>query len=251
MKSDRIFMPGLRGISAVFGLIGWLAGVVAVCQARGDSVTLQPSADTSLFETAPNNNLGGSLSLVAGSNASGFRSRALLRFDLAGNIPSNAVIQSVALTVTVVTLPGGGGADSIFDLRRVLGDWGEGAGSGNQGSPAGDGEATWNNRFYPSATWTVPGGAVSNDFSAGVSASMLVSNLGGYTFSSTSNLVADAQAWLSTPAANFGWALMSESETLHQTARRFGAREDPVNAASLAVQYVLPSAPDIQWITAS
>ena len=164
--------------------LAWLslASLSLVGRSFGDSITFRPSADTSLFATFSDNNLGSNLNLVSGANGSGFAGRALIRFDLGNQIPSNAVIQSVALTVNVVIVPGDGGVASVFDLRRVLVDWGEGIGTGNAGSPANDGEATWNNRFHPSTAWSVPGGAVTNDFSETLSAALLLPNLGSYTF---------------------------------------------------------------------
>jgi len=228
-----------------------LAGLISVTRLLGDSVTLRPRADTSLFASFPDNNLGSNSNLVSGANGSGLASRALIRFDVANQIPSNAVIQSAVLTLNVVIVPGGGGVSSVHDLRRVLLDWEEGTGTGNSGSPANDGEATWNDRFHPSTPWTVPGGSVSNDFSGTVSASTLISGPGRYAFGSTINLVADVQQWLLNPSANFGWILMSESEGTAFTARRFGSREDTNDAPGLVVQYALPAATAIQNITAA
>ena len=218
-----------------------------------DSVTLAPSADTSLFENEPDNNLGTSLSLVSGANASGFRSRELMEFDFTGQIPTNAIVQSVTLVVYVVTVPGGGGGTaSVFDMHRLLVSWNEGLGSGNMGSPANTNETTWNDRFYPNTGWTVPGGGISNDFSATVSASLLWNAVGTYTYNSTSNLVADVQQWVSNPAANFGWMFISESENVMQTARRIGSRESGSTSPTLTVQFTLPaSAPTIQNVQAS
>ena len=212
-------------------------------------MTIRPNADTTLFAAFPDNNFGSNSNLLSGANGSGLTGRALIRFDVANQIPSNAVIQSVALTVTVVIVPGGGGVASDFDLRRILVNWGEGAGTGNSGSPATDGEATWNNRFHPATPWAVPGGNFSNDYSGTVSATMLISGLGSYTFNSTTNLIADVQSWLLNPATNFGWVLISEAEDTQFTARRFGSREDPTNAPVLTVQYVRPT--EIQWINAT
>jgi hypothetical protein len=216
--------------------------------ARADIVTLIPSADTTLFESFPDNNSGANQNLLSGANGGLQSGRALLKFDLSAAIPSNAIIQSASLTVSLVILPTGGGANSTFDLRRVLADWNEGTGNGNAGTPAQSGDATWNARHYPSNLWTTPGGAVSNDFASTPSASLLIADLGNYTFASTSNLVADLQAWLQNPSSNFGWVLMTESETTAFTARRFGSRESVTNAPALQIQFATP--PTIQWIQA-
>jgi hypothetical protein len=243
-QKTGVFAATIGGLIAVMTLV--------IC-AYADSVTLAPSADTSLFENEPDNNLGASLSLVSGANTSGFRSRELMRFDFTGQIPTNAIVQSVTLVVYVVTVPGnGGGVASVFDMHRLLVDWNEGIGSGNMGSNALTGETTWNHRFYPDTNWTVPGGGISNDFSATVSASLLWDAIGTYTYNSTSNLVADVQQWAANPATNFGWMFISESENVMQTARRLGSRESGSTVPALTAQFTLPvSAPAIQNVQAS
>jgi len=222
-----------------------------VCPARADSTNLAAGADTSISEDFPDNNFGAATELPAGLNNMSFRSRELIRFDIAGQIPSNAVIKSVSLTISVVRLPGTGGVASTFDLRRVMAAWVEGTGSGQSGTGANAGEVTWNERAAGSLLWSAPGGVVSNDFSATISSSAPINGLGSYTFASTSNTVADAQAWLLNPSANFGWVLMTESEGVRGTLRRFASREDTGNVPGLLVQYVVPVAPVIQNIQAA
>ncbi len=222
-----------------FALLGLFA-VITLDSTYGDSITLAPSADTSIIGSFPDNNLGANSNLVAGGNGSGFPNRALLRFDLANQIPANAIIQSVVLTMKVVTVPGGGGIDSVFELRRALLDWAEGTGKGNTGNPANHAETTWDYRSYPATPWTLPGGAVSNDFSGTSSASRLVGAQGSYAFGSTTNLIADIRQWALNPATNFGWVLMSESENTAFTSRRFGSREDSANSPLLEINYTLP-----------
>jgi hypothetical protein len=53
------------------------------CRAHTATISLNPVADTSLFELAPTNNLGAAATLVAGTNGQLAKSRALVRFDLA------------------------------------------------------------------------------------------------------------------------------------------------------------------------
>jgi hypothetical protein len=225
----------------------WLIAGLPAAPTFGGSATLHPSADTSLFSFAPDNNLGHTPNVFVGANNSSAPGRGLFRFDFTGTIPTNAVIQSAALTVQVVTAPVGGVA-SVFNLRRVLADWGEGAGTGNNGTAATVGEATWNNRFHPATPWTLPGGDLTNDFAANLSASLAIDTVGTYTFLSNSNLVADVQQWVTNPSTNFGWVLQSESETIASTARRFASREDTNRAPSLTVAYTLTGALDSQSI---
>ena len=220
-----------------------LLSVLVVSGASADSVTLTSTADTHLFEPAPNNNAGGNPTFISGTNLSLKRSRALIKFNVS-QIPANASIQSVTLTLTCTQVPFSP-ADSTFDLRRLLVDWGEGTGtssSGDAGRAALTGEATWNNRFHPSTAWSAPGAAAPADFSSTVSGSKLIQDVGIYTFGSTSGMVADVQQWLTNPSTNLGWILISESENTGGTHRMFASRESPDNnKPTLVVQYTLPT----------
>jgi hypothetical protein len=204
------------------------------------SVTLTSVADMHLRESNPDNNAGGNTAFASGTNLAGKRSRGLVRFDLA-SIPANASIQSASVTLTCTQVPSGA-ADSTFDLRRVVVDWGEGTGtSGNDaGRAAITGETTWNNRFHPSIPWSIPGAAAPTDFSSTVSASKFVQNTGVYILSSTAALVADIEQWLADPSTNFGWIVMSEAEGTAGTHRLFGSRENPTTTArpTLSVRYI-------------
>jgi hypothetical protein len=209
------------------------------------SVTLHPVADTTLFSTFPTNNLGASLQLAAGANGRTEPRRALIRFNLAGQIPTNATIQSVSLTMKVVAIPATTPASSTFALHRLLVDWGEGAGTGTSGSPARNGEATWRGRFYPQTLWNASGAAAVTDFSTAVSGSVFIGSVGSYTFSSTPQMVDDVQGWLTNSQSNFGWLLLSQSERTSFSVRRFAAREDVLNAPSLKIQYTTVTSPQV------
>lgn len=200
--------------------------------ARGETRTLQPSADTTLHQTTPDAYLGDQFDLAAGVTRLGDKTRALLRFDLKPIVPPNATITAAALEVKVTKQPSSGGANSIFELRRVLVPWAE---------------ATWKVRSQPSEAWSQPGGGIGTDFSSNISASIPISDRGSYTFATTPALVADVQRWLNKPDENFGWVLLSQAEATPESARRFGSREDPVNTANLTVEYTLtPSAEPIR-----
>jgi hypothetical protein len=197
------------------------------------TVSIHPAADTTLQEAYPTYNYGDGVSFTAGGRRQGGRTRALLLFDIAGNIPAGSIINSVSLTLNVTAVPSGG-LNSTFDLNRLLASWGEGNGSDHGGSPAGAGQVTWNNRFGTSGSpWSTSGG----DFSSTTSASRSIAGLGSYTFASTAGLVADVQAWLTSPASDFGWVLRSESEVTGTTIRRFGSRNSGASAPTLTISY--------------
>ena len=193
---------------------------------------MQPAADTTLIEAAPQNNLGGATFFNAGTTGSGKRNRALLFYDLSSAIPPGAVITGAELSMDVVRAPGGNPRSSIFSLRRMFRSWGEGGqtpadpGSPGQGAPAAAGEATWENRFAPGTAWGALGGEQGTDFSDTISSSAFVGGAGQtILFGSTPASVADVQFWLDHPQANFGWMLQTESEELGKTARGFASRE--------------------------
>jgi hypothetical protein len=219
-----------------------LAACASAFPARAGTVRLRPVTDTTIFEAAPTNNLGGVVSLAAGTTARSRRSRALLRFDLVGNIPSNATIVAATLTLSVVRAPsGGGGVDSTFQLYRVLRAWTEGSKTtGTLGAPASSGEPTWLARAHPFNAWSQPGAAAPLDFAATPTASQFVGGLGSYDFG---DLASDVELWRMNPAGNFGWILLSQDEITQATARRFGAREDTNNSPELLIEFTRPFPP--------
>ena len=130
----------------------WLSAFSLQPSVRADTVTLRPVADTTLIETAPNNNLGGQPFANSGTTQNFTKNRALFRFDVSA-IPTGAQVDSVSLAFEVTRQPVDGYAPADFGLHRMLVSWGEGAqttanpGSPGQGAPASPGEATWLARF--------------------------------------------------------------------------------------------------------
>ena len=210
--------------------------------AKAATVSLSPVADTALFQNSPNNNLGSETDFPAGSTGRGSRSRGLIRFDITGQIPADATVTSSTLTLKVVKTPSGA-VSSTFGVHRLLKAWTEGTKSGNTGQSATANETTWNNRLAPSTPWSVPGASAPTDYSSTESAALSIAGIGSYTFSSTSAMVSDVQFWLDNSESNFGWILISQSESTSRTAKRFGAREVSSNAASLVVAFTSSSIP--------
>lgn len=107
-------------------------------------------------------------------------------------------------------------------IHGLLADWGEGTSnaSGGQGTNASTGDATWIHRMFDNATWSTEGG----DFSSDPSATTEVANIGSYTWGSTSEMVADVQFWVDSPAMNFGWIVIG-NESIPHTTKRFDSRE--------------------------
>jgi len=214
----------------------WVCLALGYClsttKSMANSVSIHPVADTTLQASYPNQNFGDGTSFTAGDRRQGGITRALMLFDIAANVPANATIDSVSLTLHVVRTPSGG-LNSTFDLHQMMDSWGEGSGSDHGGSATGINQANWNLRFAPGFFWTRPGG----DFVSTVSASTSVAGNGAYTFASTPNLVRDVQGWVSEPTLNFGWILTSELESTATSIRRFGSRDAGADAPTLTINF--------------
>jgi hypothetical protein len=228
----NLFLVALLGITPFASLPG-----------RAATATLFSVADTSLFQPSPDNNLGGLDYLTAGVTAGDARTRALVRFDVAGGVPPGSTITSATLTFNVIVAHG---FEQTFELHRMRVGWTEGTGAafsgmGNVGSPANPGEPTWNSRAHGSSPWGVAGGESAVDFIAAASASatMAATTL---TFASAGT-TADAQLWLDSPGTNFGWLIrLGGDEDIPTTASRLGSREAAVKP-TLVLQYTPPAPP--------
>ncbi len=229
---------------STYKLILLLALGGGVFRAGAVSITNSSSADTSLLEIEPSHNNGGQASVISGHIQNPFRTRGLYQFDLT-SLPTNTLIQSVVLELTVTAEPGDGLANAAFGLHRMLRPWGEGdkvaVARPGQGEPATAGEATWSHSFYPTNAWTAPGGAADVDFVSSESSFQFIYGTGeAYRFESTPELVADVQAWVNDPPANFGWMLICDDEPTPFTARHFGSREDQGAHPNLEIQFLVP-----------
>lgn len=242
----------------LFGCRVQFAGVAALIlfslPAFGESISLQPSADTTLFEVEPDKALGGADFFNAGTAANSSRNRALLYFDFTGLIPAGAQITSVLLSMDVVRQPAADSVSSSFSLRRVFSSWGEGSVyqedplSPGKGGPAAIGNATWNHRSYNDTAWSSPGGAAGIDFSTEISSDTIVYGLGDLVmFENTPRLVSDVEFWVEHPELNFGWMLMTETEGQRRTARSFASRESGYGP-TMIIDFVVVPEPATWWL---
>jgi hypothetical protein len=212
-----------------------------------DEVLIVAGADNTLYEDSLGSVSNGSGAIMVAGRTNGEVDsirRAVLFFDVAGNIPHGAVVESVALSLYLNK--GNGGAREMR-LHRLLTDWGEGASvkdGGGLGATAEPGDATWLHTFYPDAFWGSDGGR----YVGRVSASQLVGTAGGkndlagsYTWLSTDRLVDDVRRWVKKPSRNYGWILVGD-ESVKQTAKQFVSRESvsPDLRPVLEVTYSLP-----------
>ncbi|MCH8027286.1 MAG: DNRLRE domain-containing protein [candidate division Zixibacteria bacterium] len=204
-------------------------------------VQLGAAKDNTLYESATgalSNGLGEHFFAGRTGLADSKLRRGLIAFNISGNIPSGATIQSVVLKLSMNRTISG---NQTVSLHKLTADWGEGTsdapGGEGQGAAATTNDATWLHRFYISTFWTSAGG----DFNSSASASITVGGIAFYNFGSTSQMVADVQEWLDNPGINYGWILIgNESDTT--TAKRFASRNnvDEASWPELSVTYLPP-----------
>ncbi|MDX2115136.1 MAG: DNRLRE domain-containing protein [Planctomycetota bacterium] len=228
-----------------FGAV--LAVGVVSASAPGASVTLWPSADNTLYESstgATSNGAGTGMFAGRNSQASNSIRRGLVRFDVAGALPTNAVITGATLRLT----NGAANAQPVsVRLHRTLESWGEagsvGTQGGGNGGPAQPGDATWIHRFSASTLWSTAGGS----FAAGASASAAVGGPGPYEWTGA-GLLADVALFYAQPLSNFGWTILGD-ETASSTAKRFSTREeaDAGLRPALTIEYSIVPGPGGVW----
>ena len=229
-------------------LIGALICFLGQAQAgAAETLTLNPVADATLFEVAPDNSGGAALFFNSGTTQNRTRNRAMLMFDIASALPYGSLITSVELQLEVLRQPVDGFEVSFMGLHRMLRSWGEGEtfAVNGFGTPAAVGDATWSHRFSTQDEWAVPGGAVDVDYSGLLSSGALVYGVGTTRFEGSADLIADVQSWLDHPELNHGWMLLCQNEELPFTARRFGSREDPNSAPALRIEFVTVPEPGV------
>jgi hypothetical protein len=225
-QSIMDFLDSVSNGQAVAPLaLGFLV-IFLSTEAPADSVTLTPNADAELREASALGSFGTGTTMVSGGlgfNSGTTKRRALLRFELADQIPPGATITSVELELAAVSMLPPTPVSSNFGLHRLLRPWSETA-------------VTWSWTDGPTAPWGAGGAGREDDAVSTASATVRVTGLGVYTFASTPELVADVQQWLNDPASNDGWLLRSDTE-LPFTARHFGTREHATSPARLTVSY--------------
>jgi hypothetical protein len=202
-----------------------------------ETITLSAIQDNTIYDDTTALSNGAGEFIHTGRTREGRVRRGLIAFDIAGNLPANAIITDVRLALNLsqandVTI------EETSSLFRLLNSWGEGtsnaAGGEGSGAPATDGDATWVNRFHPDTPWDALGG----DFVPAPSATIDVSGLGLY-FWEADGMIADVQDWLGDPDNNFGWIIRTGDEQENGAGKRFDSRTHPETAfrPSLRVDY--------------
>jgi spore coat protein A len=230
-------------------VLSLLVILLAAVGASAATVTLQPVADNSLYHgdlavdptgTFEDNSCGAGPNVFSGVTTRDFIRRALLRFDIAGNVPAGSTIDGATLTLNVNLTTDT--SSRTMTLHPVLQDWGEGSvdcqlTGGGKGDEANPGDATWLDAKFQQTPWITAGG----DFGAS-SASATVSIAGDAVWDAAAHpaMVADLQSWLDTPAGNHGWIVVGDEIATPPTIRRFGSREGTVPPV-LVVDFTPPA----------
>ena len=166
-----------------------LAMIVAAMTipAVADTVTIEPIKDNTLYEPIDRDNFedrsnGAGETMFTGKikdaqNAAGEIAvrRAVIAFDIAGNIPAGSIIDSVTLDMRCLRAKQNANFD--VSLHELLSDWGEGASNtGNSQQGRGEtpdtGDATWRHTFFDTSFWSTQGG----DYTITASATTPVGN---------------------------------------------------------------------------
>lgn len=213
-------MPSPNHPRCILAGIVFVAALTSSLPARADVLEVSPIKDNTLIETPMFNSNGAGDGIFVGRvNTFGdfTRRRGVIAFDLS-TIPSDATVDAVTFTLQMVQTPDGAAHD--VSLHRLTADWGEGGSiGGGIGAAAQPGEATWLQRNFGSTDWVSAGG----DFEVAASATQVVADVGSYAWSGA-GLVADVQAWVNSPASNFGWAIVGD-ESIQGTAKKFHSRQ--------------------------
>jgi spore coat protein A len=214
---------GLAACAVLWGAVA-TAAVVAIPPAQDN--TIADGIDPGSGEDFTDNSSGACIDFFTGTTNDGFARRALIRFDIAGNVPAGSTVNSVTLTLSMNR--SGDNQDSTVTLHPLSRDWGEGTTDcgpkgGGQGAPAVAGDATWIDAEFGTTAWTTAGG----DFGISSGSALVGSANGSLAVFSSAGMVNDVQNWLDAPATNQGWILVGE-EGRSPTSRRYSSREGDV-----------------------
>ncbi len=220
-----------------------LAALTLLCAApatrAATGIVIVAGRDATLYSQSGGVANGAGSYLFTGLTDDGFLRRALVWFDVASAIPAGATITGATVTLTLSRTRT---TDLTVELHRVTAPWGEGTSDApleeGAGTAATAGDATWTYSFYPTVSWSSPGG----DFDALPSATFVVGHQNGAYSATGAGLAADVQAWLDGTAPNDGWIVLAQTDAIRET-KRFNSREngDAATRPVLTVTFTTPT----------
>jgi hypothetical protein len=211
---------------------------------RCESASIPPLKDNTIYSEAHSESNGSGHHMFTGKSRAGDIRRAVIAFDVAGEIPPGSIITGAKLRMNLSRA--GADAGRTVSLHRLLTDWGEAAseapGRDHSGAPATSNDATWVQRFFPATPWRRAGG----DFAAVESAGLAIGPIGNYVWTATPQVIGDVQAWLDDPLINFGW-IMIGVESANSTSIRFDSKDHPREASRplLLIEFMPPEAEEL------
>ncbi len=252
-ESGEIYI-GLKTKGGVLELDGAMpsGGIYKIVTPQSYSKSLQASKDNTIFSEDVDysrdysDGTGYLYAGRTGPNYGPYNRRALVAFDLSGQVPYPALIQSAQLKLKL-SKAGPSSAGASFTVHRLTQTWGEGTSlnvTGGYGAPATTSDATWTYRFFNTTAWPTPGG----NFTATASATALQSGASFMTWTNTTLLKTDVQSWVNAPATNAGWIIRS-NETTNTTACQFSSIQSGGSPPALDITYdAAPTAPFDTWL---
>jgi len=202
----------------------FLAVIAAVASPQLFSQTqeldLQAVMDNTIFEEGELSNGAGDYTFT-GVTKNGEKRRALVKFDLASDVPEGLTIDSAALILTPSKVKTYGTEVSVY---KVLTEWGEGTSNAineeGQGATAAQNDATWTKAKTGGDSWIHAGG----DYEIESSATTTVIS-GTKSVFKSAGMLTDVDSWIAGPSDNHGWIIIGD-ETAFSTAIRFFSREN-------------------------
>jgi hypothetical protein len=205
----RLYFSAIVAATAIFPLFS-----------QTQELDLDAVMDNTIFEEGELSNGAGDYTFT-GTTKNGDNRRALIKFDLASDVPEGITIDSAALILNPSKVKTYGTEVSVY---KVLTEWGEGTSDAineeGQGAPATQNDATWTKAMTGGASWIHNGG----DYEIESSATAIVISGTASVFRSP-GMLADVESWLTTPADNHGWIIIGD-ESASSTAIRFFSREN-------------------------
>ncbi len=204
-------------------------------------VDITPSANRTISSQAGYRE-SAAATLALGITPAGEEQRALLRFDIAGNVPQGSTIEAVypLLPITAVSGPG------CLEWHRLTASWDEGAGVRSPAAGPDEGAAspapaprdgvTWAQRHSRSdSLWQTPGG----DFADPSESTQCLSETGTETAPGSPLSRQTVQYLLDDPTGNFGWILVPSDDDVPWSAQ-LGSRESEEARPVLRVLFSPP-----------
>ncbi len=239
-NSGVLLLDGGRPAGGIFKIVPVLSNTAMLPPAKDNTIFSEPNSPPFMGISGYASDAQGYLYAGRTGTAHGpFLRRALIRFDVAEQVPTGAVIQSAQLQLRITRL-GPSAFGQTLALHRLSETWGEGfsmnAGGQGFGATATTDDATWVRRFFNTSSWTTAGGT----FATTASATTPVSSV-FVAFNSTTQLKADVQGWLNTPASNAGWILRGD-EVVDEAVCQFSSLQQGISppALSLSFDYAQP-----------